>query len=162
MSTTVSAGPIRRTARRGALALLALVLAGATLPAAAKTRCTDFSAYADGDSLAQRLRQDGYVFQFGGPSSVYGGGASFWADGASVKPPKAGGRWVELVLWPSAGWDIQLTGYDATGQIQATATVPITMVLTTVRLTSAGAPIVSVGLSGGGNESTLHSVCARL
>ena len=135
-------------------------LAAASLPAQAKQKCTDFTAYADGDQLPQKLKQDGYLFRFGGPSSIFFGGAQFWSSGASLTTPRPG-QWVEVDLFAGAGFDIQLTALNANGGIEATATVPTDISLHTVRLVSSGLPIVKVTLAEGGNESTLNRVCTR-
>lgn len=139
---------------------LALVLAVTALPVQAKQKCTDFSAYAPGDLLPQKLKQDGYTFRFGNPSSIFFGGAQFWTTGASITTPKPG-DWVEIDVYAAAGFDIVLTAYNAAGGIEDTATVPINFALNTVRLHSATSPIVKVGLAQGGNESTLNRVCTR-
>lgn len=143
-----------------AACLAALGLALASLPVQAKQKCTDFTAYADGDSLPQKLKQDGYLFRFGGPSSIFFGGAQFWSSGASFTTPKPG-QWVEVDVFAGAGFDIELKGLNATGGVEASATIPTDISLHTVRLVSSGQPIVKVTLAEGGNESTLNRVCTR-
>ena len=113
-----------------------------------------------GDSLPQKLKQDGYTFRFGNSSSIFFGGAQFWTTGASITTPKPG-DWVEIDIFAAAGFDIVLTAYNAAGGVEDTATVPINFALNTVRLNAVTAPIVKVGLAEGGNESTLNRVCTR-
>jgi hypothetical protein len=156
----IAAPSLIRHLSSAAACLAALGLGMASLPVQAKQKCTDFTAYADGDSLPQKLKQDGYLFRFGGPSSIFFGGAQFWSSGASFTTPKPG-QWVEVDIFAGAGFDIELTALNANGGIEATATVPTDVSLHTVRLVSSGQAIVKVSLAQGGNESTLNRVCTR-
>ena len=157
----VRVGPLRRPATLVWMPVLAALLSVVSLPVHAKQRCTDFSAYAVGALLPQRLKQDGHVFRFGNPSSIFfTGGAQFWSKGSSVTPPKPS-NWVEIVYWGGAGSEITFTAINAAGGLEDTATVPITFSLNTIRLTASSSPIVQVKLKGGGNESTLNQVCSQ-
>lgn len=151
---------LRRLPWGALVCALGVLLTGASLPAQAKQKCTDFSAYAPGDLLPQKLKQDGYTFRFGNASSIFFGGAQFWTTGASITTPKPG-DWVEIDVYAGAGFDIVLTGYNAAGGVEDTVTVPINFALNTVRLNAVASPIIKVGLAEGGNESTLNRVCTR-
>lgn len=151
-----------QVARLSVWAALACVAGVASPPQAqAAQRCTDFSAHAIGDQLPRRVRQDGHVFRFGNPSSIFfTGGAQFWSRGSSITPPQPS-NWVEITYWGGAGTEIRLMAMNAAGGIEESVTVPVTFSLNTIRLHANSAPIVKVKLRGGGNESTLNGVCSQ-
>ena len=148
------------SARCGAVVLAVLLSGPLAPPAQAKQKCTDFSAYAEGDVLPAKHKQDKYVFRFGGDASIFFGGAQFWSSGASIATPQPGDR-VDIDLTPAAGGAVELTAYNALGGVEDSATVPISGAWTSVRLTQSLSPIVKLGLTGGGNESVINRVCTR-
>ena len=150
-----------RAVRR--LACLLLAAAGVIslgLPAEAKQRCTDFSAYGNLDPLPKKLKQDKYTFNFGSPSLVSLGGANFWSSGVSIKTPKPATS-VDLDVFAGAGFDIVATGYNAAGGVEDTVIIPINYLVNSVSLSSAVSPIVEVTLEQGGNESNIQRVCTN-
>jgi hypothetical protein len=152
------------------LALLATL--GAAAPAAAATRCADFTIFPDNAPVPEAFKLDKFKFR-----DRAGGFAPFinvFTD--LIGQPVHGLQFDDLGLrvglpGPTAIVTLHMghfgpigplviKGVDATGGLQDTLILPGDDIMHTVSLVAVSAPITEVRMVGGGNEGVINYVCA--